>query len=75
MLVYAFNKGELSRKRNSRSRLLFVCTPATAYGGGQQYLYRILEAFDENEYNILFFHNSKILIDSIKKMHGVIGST
>ena len=55
MLVYAFNKGEMSRKRNSGSRLLFVCTPATAYGGGQQYLYRILEAFEENECNILFF--------------------
>lgn len=55
MLVHAFNKGEMSKKRNSRNRLLFVCTPATAYGGGQQYLYRILESFDANEYNILFF--------------------
>ena len=50
-------------------RVLFVCMPATAYGGGQQYLYRLLEAMKRNELNIVFafpaFKNSDIFLKEI----------
>lgn len=51
-------------------RILFLCKPATAYGGGQQYLYRILEAMEgRNSINIVFaFPYFKSSDDFIKEI-------
>ena len=66
-----FKEGSELRNLSKTKRVMFLCVPATAYGGAQQYLYRIVETLKNNDWNNLFvfpdFKDSTIFRDELKQ--------